>query len=108
MTRDDVLRFANQSDMLMPGVVICEISELEKFAGLVAAHEREGADKDAERYRFLVENSFDVQGVTQFHVWRHSWEPHSQSGEPTEWKSRIRGPGIDAVIDAAISARGGN
>lgn len=62
------------------------------------------AEKDATRWRFLVDNSFDKDGVTQFHVWEHSWEPHSQTGEPTEWKQRVRGPALDRFIDRAIEA----
>lgn len=57
--------------------------------------------KDAERYRWLVDNSFD-KGITQLNIWKHTWEPHSQTGESTEWKQRIRGPSLDAVIDAAM------
>ena len=64
-------------------------------------------EKDAARWRFLVDNSFDKEGVTQFHVWEHSWEPHSQTGEPTEWKQRVRGPALERVIDAAIEAAHG-
>ena len=60
--------------------------------------------KDAARWRFLVDNSFDKEGVTQFHVWEHSWEPHSQTGEQTEWKQRVRGPALDRFIDRAIEA----
>ena len=61
--------------------------------------------KDAARWRFLVDNSFDKEGVTQFHVWEHSWEPHSQTGEPTEWKQRVRGPALDRFIARAIEAK---
>jgi hypothetical protein len=64
-------------------------------------------EKDAARWRFLVDNSFDKEGVTQFHVWEHSWEPHSQTGEPTEWKQRVRGPALDRFIDRAIEAAHG-
>ena len=66
--------------------------------------EAEQLRKDAERYRWLVANSFDCEGVPQLHVWLHSWEPHSQTGEPTEWKQRVRGPAIDRAIDAAMGA----
>lgn len=65
---------------------------------------RDSEQKDAARWRFLVDNSFDKDGVTQFHVWEHSWEPHSQTGEPTEWKQRVRGPALDHFIDRAIEA----
>lgn len=41
--------------------------------------------KDAERYLWLVANSFDKSGVTQFHIWKHSWEPHSKTGEQIEF-----------------------
>lgn len=61
--------------------------------------------RDAARWRFLVDNSFDKEGVTQFHVWEHSWEPHSQTGKPTEWKQRVRGPALDRFIDRAIAAK---
>lgn len=65
------------------------------------ASQVESLRADAERYRWLVENSFDKVGVTQFHVWKQSWEPHSKTGEPTEWTQRIRGPVLDAAIDEA-------
>ena len=68
---------------------------------------RDSEQKDAARWRFLVDNSFDKDGVTQFHVWEHSWEPHSQTGEPTEWKQRVRGPALDHFIDRAIEAAHG-
>lgn len=58
--------------------------------------------RDAERYRWLVDNSYDRDGFLQFQVWKHSWEPHSQTGIPIEWKCRVRGPAIDAAIDAAM------
>ena len=58
--------------------------------------------KDAERYLWLVANSFDKSGVTQFHIWKHSWEPHSKTGEQIEWSQRIRGPALDTFIDAAM------
>ena len=61
-------------------------------------------DADAERYRWLCANNFDREGPTQVHTWLHTWEPHSQTGEPTEWKQRIRGGALDATIDAAIAA----
>ena len=57
--------------------------------------------KDAERYRWLIDNSFN-KGITQFHVWKHTWEPHSKTGEQIEWKQRISGPPLDAAIDAAM------
>lgn len=69
-----------------------------------APQQAEAPDRDGARYRWLVSNSFDRQGFTQFHVWQHTWEPHSQTGEPTEWKCRVRGPALDAAIDAAMSA----
>ena len=59
-------------------------------------------EQDAARYRWLVENSFDREGVAQMHVWLHTWEPHSLTGEPTEWKQRVRGPALDRMIDAAM------
>ena len=58
--------------------------------------------KDAARWRFLVDNSFDKENAVQFHVWEHSWEPHSQTGEPTEWKQRVRGPALNRFIDRAV------
>ena len=64
-------------------------------------------EKDAARWRFLVDNSFDKDGVTQFHVWEHSWEPHSQTDEPTEWKQRVRGPALNRFVDRAIEAAHG-
>ncbi len=59
---------------------------------------------DTERYRWLIDNSFDRVGVTQLHVWVHTWEPHSVTGEPTEWKARVIGPAIDRVINKALAA----
>jgi hypothetical protein len=59
---------------------------------------------DAERYSWLVANSFDKEGVTQIHLTAHTWEPHSVTGEPTEWSARIRGPAIDREIDKALAA----
>jgi hypothetical protein len=61
--------------------------------------------KDAARWRFLVDNSYDKEGVTQFHVWEHSWMPHSKTFQPTEWKQRVRGPSLDDFIDRAIEAK---
>lgn len=58
--------------------------------------------KNAERYEWLVENSFDREGITQFHITEHSWEPHSQTKEPIKWVCRIRGPAIDKAIDSAM------
>lgn len=62
-------------------------------------------ERDAQRWRFLMENSYDSQSVTQFHVWEHSWEPHSQTGEPTEWQQRVRGIALIDFIDRAIEAK---
>lgn len=64
-------------------------------------------ERDAQRWRFLMENSYDSNRVTQFHVWEHSWEPHSQTGEPTEWKQRVRGIALIDFIDRAIEAAHG-
>lgn len=41
VTRDQVLQMAREIGMHIPGVVICDVSELEKFAALVAEKERE-------------------------------------------------------------------
>jgi len=60
---------------------------------------------DAERYRWLRDNNFDREGVMQVHTWRHTWEPHSKTGEPTEWVQRIRGGALDAAIDAAMKEK---
>jgi hypothetical protein len=57
---------------------------------------------DAERYRWLCANNFDSQGFTQIHTFVHTWEPHSQTGEPTEWKQRVRGGALDPIIDREI------
>ena len=62
-------------------------------------------ERDAQRWRFLMENSYDSESVTQFHVWEHSWEPHSKTGEPTEWKQRVRGIALIDFIDRAIEAK---
>ena len=61
-------------------------------------------ERDAQRWRFLMDNSYDSQSVTQFHIWEHSWEPHSKTGEPTEWKQRVRGIALIDFIDRAIEA----
>lgn len=61
-------------------------------------------ERDAQRWRFLMENSYDSESATQFHIWEHSWEPHSQTGEPTEWKQRVRGIALIDFIDRAIEA----
>lgn len=58
--------------------------------------------KNAERYEWLVNNSFDREGITQFHVMEYSWEPHSQTKEPIKWVRRVRGSAIDKAIDSAI------
>jgi len=60
---------------------------------------------DAACYRWLIDNSFDKEGVTQFHVWKQSWEPHSKTGEPTEWTQRIRGPALHAAICEAMQTK---
>lgn len=57
---------------------------------------------DAFRYRWLCGNNFDRQR-TQVHTWVHTWEPHSVTGEPIEWKARVRGGALDAIIDAEIA-----
>lgn len=62
-------------------------------------------ERDAQRWRFLMENSYDSESVTQFHVWEHSWEPHSKTGKPTEWKQRVRGIALIDFIDRAIEAK---
>lgn len=62
------------------------------------------AQADAKRYRWLVANSYDKEGATQIHLTVHTWEPHSVTGEPTEWSARIRGPAIDMEIDKALAA----
>ncbi len=64
-------------------------------------------ERDAHRWRFLMENSYDRESATQFHVWEHSWEPHSQTGEPTEWKQRVGGIALIYFIDRAIEAAHG-
>lgn len=64
-------------------------------------------ERDAQRWRFLMENSYDSESVTQFHVWEHSWEPHSKTGEPTEWKQRVRGIALVDFIDRAVEAAHG-
>lgn len=55
----------------------------------------------AARYRWLCSNNFDRQAV-QVHTWHHWYEPHSVTGEPTEWKARVRGGALDEIIDAAM------
>jgi hypothetical protein len=71
--------------------------------------EVEALRADAGRYRWLCGNNFDKPGVRQIHTWLHIWEPHSQTGEPTEWTQRLRGSSLDAAIDAAIAkAEAGN
>jgi hypothetical protein len=66
-----------------------------------AKYEAEKNEKDAERYRWLCNNNFDRQSV-QVHTWYHWWEPHSQTGEPTEWKARVCGGALDQIIDRAM------
>lgn len=63
--------------------------------------------RDAERYRWLCENNFDRPGVTQIHTWLQTWEPHSQTGEQTEWTQRLRGSKLGAAIDVAMAASAG-
>lgn len=88
--------------------VITEDRVRKAIASLQAKHEarvRE-LEKDAARYRWLCDNSYDREGVTQLHVWKHWYEPHSETGEQTAWEVRLRGPtSIDAAIDEAISAK---
>lgn len=57
---------------------------------------------DAARYRWLKENNFIRVGRPQIHTELHTWQPHSQTGEPTEWKQRVLGGALDAAIDAAM------
>jgi hypothetical protein len=102
MNREDIIRIYKEANGWSPEGYEKTVDELERFAALVAAAERE----DAERWRFLMNNCWDKDGLEQFHVWHHTWEPHSQTGEPTEWKSRLRGPALERAIDAAIRARG--
>jgi len=91
------------------GALIKDFSELCDLNDNLTSHRDELiADvselrKDAERYRWLVCNSFNRNGVTQLHVWVHEWHPHSDTGEPTEWKARIIGPAIDRVIDEVLA-----
>ena len=59
--------------------------------------------RDAERYEWLRNNSYDREGFAQLHVWKHTWEPHSKTKEPIEWKNRVRGSAIDQAIDAAMN-----
>jgi hypothetical protein len=54
-----------------------------------------------------MDNSYDKEGITQFHVWEHSWMPHSKTFQPTEWKQRVRGPSLVDFIDRAIEAAHG-
>lgn len=62
--------------------------------------------RDAARYRWLCDNNFDRQGPPQIHTWLHTWEPHSRTGEPTEWKQRIRGGArLAEIIDAAMASK---
>ncbi len=58
--------------------------------------------RDAARYRWLCDNNFDKVGVTQIQTWLHTWEPHSETGEPTQWKQRVRGGKLDLAIDKAM------
>ena len=60
---------------------------------------------DAERYQWLIDNSFNRVGVDQLHVWVHTWETDSATGELTEWKSQVRGPAIDRAIDKLRKAQ---
>ena len=57
---------------------------------------------DADRYRWLCRNNFDREKM-QVHTWIQTWEPHSQTGEPTQWTQRVRGGAyLSEVIDAAL------
>lgn len=58
--------------------------------------------KNSDRYEWLVNNSFDREGCTQFHITEHSWKPHSITKEPIQWVCRVRGPSIDKAIDSAM------
>jgi hypothetical protein len=85
---------------LLPGVYYMDppdggdVSVIEQLRRMV---------RDAARYRWLCANNFDGIGVTQVHTWLQTWEPHSQTGEPTEWTQRVRGGRLDAVIDAEMA-----
>ena len=80
-------------------LVVWQRDELDRLTAEVAELRR-----DAERW--LCANNFDKPS-TQIHTWLHTWEPHSVTGEPTEWEQRIRGgDNLDRVIDAARAALG--
>ena len=95
MDTNNLIEQARDGDVLAIDTVCNRLEAAEKLV--------EQLQKDADRYRWLVDNSFDRE-VTQLHVWKHTWEPHSKTGEPTEWKCRVRGPAIDSVVDEALAA----
>jgi hypothetical protein len=59
--------------------------------------------KDAARYRWLCNNNFDKEGVSQIHTFLKTWESHSATGEPQLWSQRIRGGALDLIIDRAMA-----
>lgn len=89
-------------------MVINQTAEFDSAIGYARAIEAKVLEKlsdklrDAERYEWLRNNSYDREGFAQLHVWKHTWEPHSKTKEPIEWKNRVRGSAIDQVIDAVI------
>lgn len=74
-----------------------------KARGIQPLNRADPTERDAARYRWLCDNNFDRQRL-QVQTWVHTWEPHSVTGEPTEWKARVRGGALDRVIDAEMDA----
>lgn len=90
-----------------PGVDSTPLYQFPPTLSLAQRKPLTSQERDAQRWRFLMDNSYDSQSVTQFHIWVHSWEPHSKTGEPTEWKQRVRGIALIDFIDRAIEAAHG-
>lgn len=65
-------------------------------------------ERDANLWRFFVGRTYDLQegvGGPNFYVDKHWWQPHSVTGEPTEWKVRVRGDGnVIREVKAALAA----
>ena len=91
--------FAESSPLDDKGKIMTTNTTQQVLDAALAECERLRAD--AERYRWLRDNNYD-RTVCQIHTIKHWYEPHSKTGEPTEWRVRLRGPrNLDAAIDAA-------
>lgn len=97
MNRDDVIRMAEAVDVKEYGPLSrnwsFELSQLERFAQLVAAQAAAEAQLDAERYRWIRANSSTGLQYSCSPGWTTSH--HMLSGRE-----------LDEVVDRAIRARG--